>query len=45
VYVPFHFIPGDSTQPIKGETNKYATTPNSTKAQKLLNAAIKSEDP
>jgi hypothetical protein len=44
VYVPFHFIPGDSTQPIKGETNKYATTPNCSKAQKLLKAAIKSED-
>jgi len=44
VYVPFHFIPGDSNQPIDGKINKYATTPNCSKAQKLLKAAIKSED-
>ncbi len=44
VYVPFHFLPGDSNQPIKGQHNRYSTTPNSSNAEKLLKAALKSND-
>ena len=44
VYVPFHFLPGDNNQPLKGRTNRYSTTPNSSNAQKLLKAALNSGD-
>jgi hypothetical protein len=44
VYVPFHFIPGDNNQPMEGKYNRYSTTPNSANAQKVLAAALKSED-
>ena len=42
VYVPFHFLPGDNTKPIQGETNKYSTTPDSLNARQLIRAALKS---
>ena len=38
IYVPFHFLPGNTDQPIKGNFNRYSTTPDSTNAQKLLKA-------
>jgi hypothetical protein len=44
IYVPFHFIPGDSNQPIEGKINKYSATPNSSNAQKLLKSALQSGD-
>ena len=44
IYVPFHFLPGDNSQPIAGKSNRYSTTPNSSNAQKLLKAALNSGD-
>jgi len=44
VYVPFHFLPGDANQPVKGKINQYSTTPDSINARRLLKAALASED-
>jgi hypothetical protein len=44
VYVPFHFLPGDNNQPIKGEKNKYSTTPDSQNAKNLLRTALATGD-
>ncbi|NVL89576.1 MAG: hypothetical protein HWN69_01080 [Desulfobacterales bacterium] len=44
VYVPFHFLPGDNNQPINGGYNKYATTPDSQNARKLLKTAFATRD-
>lgn len=45
VYVPFHFIPGDNSQPIDGHFNKYSTTPDSRNARTLLRAALATGNP
>ncbi len=45
VYVPFHFIPGDQSQPIKNRINAYATTPASPFAKKVLKQALASNNP
>ena len=45
VYVPFHFLPGDGNQPIKGEYSKYSTTPDSQNARELLRAALATRNP
>jgi hypothetical protein len=44
VYVPFHFLPGDNNQPIKGGNNKYSTTPDSQNARGLLRTALATGD-
>ncbi|MDY6844735.1 MAG: DUF6765 family protein [Thermodesulfobacteriota bacterium] len=44
VYVPFHFLPGDNNQSVKGRYNRYSTTPNSNNARKLLKTALNSKD-
>jgi len=45
VYVPFHFLPGDSNQPIDGAYSRYSTTPDSQNARKLLRTALATNDP
>ncbi len=45
VYVPFHFLPGDDNVVIKNSRNKLNTTPNSINARKLMDAALKSNNP
>lgn len=46
IYLPFHFLPGDSDQfAIKGKTNLYNTTPNSRNARAVLTAALRSGNP
>jgi hypothetical protein len=45
VYVPFHFLPGDNSVPIKGKRNPLNTTPNSPNGQKVLAAALRSKNP
>jgi hypothetical protein len=45
VYVPFHFVPGDSTVRINGKTNPRSVTPDSTLARTILDAALASGDP
>jgi hypothetical protein len=45
VYVPFHFLPGNSTTRINGETNALSTKPNSKNARILLENALKSDNP
>jgi len=45
VYMPFHFIPGDARVTIKGKRNPYSVEPNSTRARRLLKAALKTGDP
>lgn len=50
VYVPFHFLPGDDTVVFKDKEekdirNKLNTTPDSENARKLMDAALKSNNP
>ncbi|MBW2565745.1 MAG: hypothetical protein JRE24_02445 [Deltaproteobacteria bacterium] len=45
VYVPFHFLPGDMSQPINGQHSRYSTTPDSQNARNLLRAALATNDP
>jgi hypothetical protein len=45
VYVPFHFLPGDSSIEIKGQNNPLSVTPYSPNAQAVLATALSSEDP
>jgi hypothetical protein len=45
VYVPFHFLPGNSTAKINGKTNSLSTKPNSKNAKILLENALKSDNP
>ncbi len=48
VYIPFHFVPGETDYPgaarIDGRTNRLNTTPNSPAAKQILIAALKSRD-
>lgn len=45
VYMPFHFLPGDQSQPIDGEINAFATTPGSPIATQILKNALASNNP
>jgi hypothetical protein len=45
VYVPFHFLPGDTNQPINGQHSRYSTTPDSPNARNLLRAALATNNP
>ena len=48
VYIPFHFVPGDTSYPgaarTDGRTNRLNTTPDSPAAKQILIAALKSRD-
>ena len=48
VYIPFHFVPGETDHPgarrIDGQTNPLNTTPDSPAAKQILIAALKSRD-
>ncbi len=45
VYMPFHFLPGDQSQPIDGETNAFAATPGSPIARQILKSALAGNNP
>ncbi len=45
VYVPFHFLPGDSSKKINGNTNPLSVTPYSPNANAVLASALDSKDP
>jgi len=45
VYLPFHFLPGDSNVKINNAINPISTTPNSANAKQVLAAALSSANP
>ncbi len=45
VFVPFHFLPGDSSVRLKGDANPYCVTPNSWRGRALVIEALKGGNP